>query len=327
MNLSPLSSAGATRSGSASTAATSTAGPEDPVSVLCALFPTAGLTSRERAWLTRGCLERFLAACNQDAGRALSRLLAALHWRSLNSVWNILRDGTKRRSPIRAEAFSGKLYVLPQPDHRGRAVVVCRPAAGQAGDDSSVLELIMYSAERACRVAGEEQIVLVVDCTGLTRDNAPSCTWVNKVARTLADMYPERLGLVLVFNAHATLRVSIAATFRLAPYLTRKKLHFSSEVKMGEEVRSDPVDWKSVPLPYRGETLYDFDAKKYFATPIPPESNMSYFPMAGMPGKEKDGKTEVEKEEAEKAGSSVLEHIKVRFAKTTNKVTSEDANM
>ncbi len=252
---------------------------ESNLSRLCSVFPTSALNFRESRWLTKGCLERFLKACHDDVGMALTRLIAAINWRNANHIWDVLQPGTKNADVIRNEARSGYLYVMPT-DKGGRAMVVYKAGVQLRGCPEDQLRLLVYTVERACLVSREKKIVVILDCSEVTLLNAPSMSLIKRAISILTNMYPERLATALVCNASLSVRLMITAVFNIVPGLVRGKLIFSNmEDRMKPLSTIDPVDWSSIPYQYQGRSVHIFNAKAYLDFDPPtvfPRSTFSF---------------------------------------------------
>ncbi len=86
---------------------------------------------------------------------------------------------------IQNAAKSGHLHVLRKPNNNGLAGVVYRPGVVTGGnDDDEQLRLLIYTMERACFVAGENKIVLIVDASAATLRNMPSIRLIRDAVYT-----------------------------------------------------------------------------------------------------------------------------------------------
>ncbi len=124
---------------------------------LSAFFPSTGEQFSETAWLTFGCLRRFLTASGNNVKKALNRLRTVIEWKNANNVWNILQPWSMSARVIQNAAKSGHLHVLRKTNNNGLAGVVYRPGVVTGGNDDEQLRLLIYTMERACFVAGENK--------------------------------------------------------------------------------------------------------------------------------------------------------------------------
>ncbi len=224
---------------------------------LRSFFPSTGEQFRETAWLTFGCLKRFLTASRNNVKKALARVRMAIEWRNNNEVWDILQPWSINAHFIQHTAKPGHLHVLRKPNTYGHAGVVYRPGVVCRGNHEGQLRLLIYTMERACVVAGENKIVLIVDASAATLRNMPSTRLIREAVTILTEKYPERLEKALILNASLGLRVLLSIVLNMIPKLPGRKVRFLA--KGDSEIFN------------RSASTFGYDHDEYFNNFTPPQ--------------------------------------------------------
>lgn len=155
------------------------------------------LTDRDRAWLTRECLLRYLRATKWTVDDSAKRLLSTLAWRREYGIDDFTPDY------VSPEQETGKQIIVGF-DRQGRPCQYLNP--GRQNTDASPRQIhhLFYMIERVADVmpAGVEMMSLMINFKpSKTRSNTsvPIAT-AREVLHILQNHYPERLGKALIIN-------------------------------------------------------------------------------------------------------------------------------
>lgn len=223
---------------------------------------------RESDFLNDACLNRYLTARSNDPEKAATQLIASLEWRA---SYGPTKLHLNHLPDLRRAAETGKMFVLPNPDRLGRAVIVMRPGLeNQASEAESNIRYLVYTLERASKLSesasGDGKFVVVVDFFSgkVSVSTSPGLAVMRETTSILQNHYPERLGGMVLFEAPSF----FTGLFRLLrPFVdpvTREKIHFAKRGVPLPEVEC--LDAAAVPKDYGGTLEYEFDLDEYFAS-------------------------------------------------------------
>lgn len=177
------------------------------VADLRSLLATDPLFQRDdvRAWADDACLSRYLVARNYVPSHAADALRHSAKWRTQENVNAWLPAKSSHLWPIiSAEAASGKMFVLPQPNKQGQAVIVMRPGLeNNTTEPDKNLQYLTYTLERAAALTVDGTFVIVIDYEpgAFSIASAPSLKTSKEVLAVLQAHYPERLRKAFMFNS------------------------------------------------------------------------------------------------------------------------------
>lgn len=155
------------------------------------------LTDRERAWLTRECLLRYLRATKWHVDESAKRLLGTLAWRREYG----LDDFTPEY--ISPEQETGKQIIFGY-DRQGRPCQYLNP--GRQNTDASPRQIhhLFYMVERVTDLmpAGVEMLSLMINFkpSKHRKNTSVPIATAREVLSVLQNHYPERLGKALIIN-------------------------------------------------------------------------------------------------------------------------------
>lgn len=119
-------------------------------------------------------------------------------WRKSFNVDNMTVNYVSR------EVKTGKYMLLPQPDKRGRPIIVIRPGRHNPAESSplEVCKLLVYEMEVAIKRMQNtvESVAIIVDFNGVQPRNIDFRV-PKLILETIQQRYPERVSLILVVNA------------------------------------------------------------------------------------------------------------------------------
>lgn len=225
------------------------------------------LSPSAASWATDDCLLRFLRARNLRVADAHTQLMNAIQWRSSYGVDDLIARDSEKRSILRFEASTGKMFVLNERDRLGRAYIIMRPGLENSENTVDNLRYLVYTLERASHVAGDGKFTVVVDYfTGaFSARNAPSISTMRETLRILQNHYPERLGDAVLFEAPGFFYPLFKVIKPFIDPVTRTKIHFVKRQHVrNDEQYNQILDWSILPKEYGGNCDFQFDTDKYF---------------------------------------------------------------
>lgn len=155
------------------------------------------LTDREKQWLTRECLLRFLRATKWKKEDAEKRVLETLTWRREYGVEELSFEH------ISPENETGKQLILGF-DKQGRPCQYLNPGRQNTDVSPRQVQHLVFMLERSLDImpAGQETLALLINFkTSKSRTNtAPGIGQGREVLHILQTYYPERLGRALIIN-------------------------------------------------------------------------------------------------------------------------------
>ncbi|POR31021.1 Putative inositol polyphosphate 5-phosphatase C9G1.10c [Tolypocladium paradoxum] len=186
------------------------------------------LTDRERAWLTRECLLRYLRATKWSVDESAKRLLSTLAWRREYG----LDDFTPEY--ISPEQESGK-QIIAGFDRQGRPCQYLNP--GRQNTDASARQIhhLFYMVERVTDVMppGVEMLSLMINFkpSKHRQNTSVPLGTAREVLHILQNHYPERLGKALIINVPWIVWGFFKLVTPFIDPVTREKLKFNEDMK------------------------------------------------------------------------------------------------
>ncbi|KAK2608719.1 Phosphatidylinositol transfer protein (PITP) [Conoideocrella luteorostrata] len=155
------------------------------------------ITDRERAWLTRECLLRYLRATNWTVKESEQRLHDTLAWRREYGIDEFTPEY------VSPEQETGKQFIVGF-DKQGRPCQYLNPAQQNTDTGPRQLHHLFYMMERSLNMMppGVEKLVLMVNFKP-SKDRQNTSVPVGtarEVLHILQSHYPERLGKALIIN-------------------------------------------------------------------------------------------------------------------------------
>ena len=213
------------------------------------------------SFITDPTLERYLSARQSDPKKSYDMLSATLLWRASYQPSKIYNQ---YREQMREQAATGKMFVLPVLDSHNRAIIVMRPGLENSNDHAAKMRYLVYTLERASRLADSRFVVFIDYRAGkISMSNTPGLSAMKEVLGILQGHYPERFGLALMFDAPKFFLTSFKILKPFIDPVTKEKIVFISE---GEDWTkwSEQINPQAVPKAYGGELDYTFDVNEYF---------------------------------------------------------------
>ncbi|KAK3997523.1 CRAL-TRIO domain-containing protein [Cladorrhinum sp. PSN332] len=185
------------------------------------------LSDREKFWLTKECLLRYLRATKWHEHDSEKRLLETLAWRREYGVEQLTAD------QISPENETGKQLTLGY-DKEGRVCHYLNPGRQNTEPSPRQVQHLVYMVERVIDLmpAGQETLALLINFkASKTRSNTtPGIGLAREILHILQHHYPERLGKALIINMPWV----VTGFFKLInPFidpLTREKLKFNEDM-------------------------------------------------------------------------------------------------
>ncbi|KAH6913447.1 CRAL/TRIO domain-containing protein [Coprinopsis sp. MPI-PUGE-AT-0042] len=179
------------------------------------------LTEKEKFWLSRECLLRYLRASSWKVATAIQRLESTLKWRRDYGLYDKLTAET-----LEVEAVTGKAILFGY-DVEGRPAWYMIPSRQNTEDVAQQNQFAVWMLERCIdsMEAGVETIALLINFA--QRAKHPALGQAKTFLDVLQNHYPERLGVALILN----IPFLVNAFFKLvSPFIdpvTRNKLKFN----------------------------------------------------------------------------------------------------
>ncbi|KAL2117934.1 hypothetical protein VTJ04DRAFT_7594 [Mycothermus thermophilus] len=185
------------------------------------------LTDREKHWLTRECLLRYLRATKWHEKEAEQRLLETLAWRREYGVEELTAEH------ISPENETGKQIILGY-DKECRVCHYLNPGRQNTEPSPRQVQHLVYMVERVIDMMppGQETLALLINFkqSKHRHNTAPGLAIAREVLHILQHHYPERLGRALIIN----MPWIVTGFFKLiTPFidpLTREKLKFNEDM-------------------------------------------------------------------------------------------------
>lgn len=213
------------------------------------------ITSRERAWLTRECLLRYLRATKWSIDEAVKRIQATLAWRREYGLDDLTPDF------LSPEQVTGKQIILGY-DKLGRPCQYLSPGRQNTDPSPRQIQHLFYMLERMIDMMppGVESLVLMVNFrpSKERQDTTIPVSMAREILSLLQNHYPERLGLVLMINVHWIIRAFLKIISVFMDPTTRDKFKFDDDTERHvpiEQLWSD--DWP-------GQLDFEYDHDVYW---------------------------------------------------------------
>jgi hypothetical protein len=157
--------------------------------------PSAPITDRERMFLTRECLLRYLRATKWNTSEATKRLLGTLTWRREYGVEEHTADY------IQVENETGKQVIMGY-DINGRPCLYLNPSKQNTQHSPKQIQHLVFMLERTIDLMGpgQETLSLLVNFKETRSGQNATIGQGRETLYILQNHYPERLGRALVIN-------------------------------------------------------------------------------------------------------------------------------
>jgi hypothetical protein len=186
------------------------------------------LTERERAWLTRECLLRYLRATKWNVDESTKRLLSTMAWRREYGIDDFTADY------VSPEQETGKEIIMGF-DRVGRPCQYLTPNRQNTDASPRQIHHLFYMIERNVDMMppNVETLSLLINFkpSKARQNTSVPVSTAREVLHILQNHYPERLGKALIINVPWL----VSGFFKIiTPFIdpvTREKLKFNEDMK------------------------------------------------------------------------------------------------
>lgn len=229
------------------------------------------LNPEQNVWCSDMCYLRYLRARNWDLSKAEKMLRDTLKWREESGI------NTIRVSDVETQIQHGHLYTSTF-DLLGRPTMLLRVHTKRdPHTKEQKLQFMIYSMERAVEMMDEskgiEKMVWLVDCKGYNLQYNGEVKFGLELLNTLQNHFPERLGLVIIFDAPFMFKGFWNCVYPFVDANTKKKFLFLDRGdKKTPEVLKQHFDLSKLERNYGGELDYEYNFKEYLTRELEAEA-------------------------------------------------------
>jgi hypothetical protein len=189
--------------------------------------PQAPITDRERMWLTRECLLRYLRATKWKTPDALRRLQSTLSWRREYGADTFTYDY------ISPENESGKQVILGY-DNESRPCLFLSPGKQNTKMSDRQIHHLCFMLDRVIDMTppGQETTALIIDFKGAAKGAVPSVEQARSVLNILQNHNPERLGRALITQMPWYVSIFFKLISSFIDPVTKTKMKFNEDLRL-----------------------------------------------------------------------------------------------
>ncbi|KAH8898544.1 cral trio domain-containing protein [Thozetella sp. PMI_491] len=213
------------------------------------------ITDKERFWLTRECLLRYLRATKWHQKDAVKRILETLTWRRDYGTDEVLTA-----EHISPENETGKQIIVGY-DNQAHPCHYLNPGRQNTDPSPRQVQHLVYMLERVIDLMppNQEKLALLINFkSSKTRTNtAPGIGLAREVLNILQTHYPERLGKALIINVPWVVWGFFKLITPFIDPLTRDKLKFNEDMR--QYVPEEQL-WTE----FNGKLDFDYDHEVYW---------------------------------------------------------------
>lgn len=182
------------------------------------------LTDKERMFLTRECLLRYLRATTWNVSQSEIRLRNTLVWRREYGMEKLTPDY------ISIENATGKQVVIGW-DNEGRTCHYMRPSKQNTERTPRQIQHMVFMIERSLDLApaGQETLTLLINFAETKSGQGATVAQGREALNILQNHYPERLGRALVTNVPFYIWAFFKIITPFIDPITREKLKFNED--------------------------------------------------------------------------------------------------
>nr|XP_043607531.1 CRAL-TRIO domain-containing protein C23B6.04c-like [Erigeron canadensis] len=154
------------------------------------------LSGRNLLFCNDACLKRYLEAGSWNVDKAKKLVENTLMWRSTYKPEEI------RWAEVAVEAETGKMFRASFHDRFGRTILIMKPALQNTTSMDCQIRHLVYMLENAIMnlPEGQEEMVWLVDFTGLSFRFNVSIKTAQDTVSILQNHYPQRLSMAILYN-------------------------------------------------------------------------------------------------------------------------------
>lgn len=217
---------------------------------------TKPIEARERMWMTRECILRYLRATKWHVANAQSRIESTLTWRREFGTWDLAQED------IAVENETGKQIQLGF-DRFARPCLYLLPSRQNTSPSRRQIQNLVFFLEVCVAVMppGVEMLALLVDFKSSTSSKNPSVGQAREVLHILQNHYCERLGRACVINVPFFVWTFFKLIQPFIDPVTREKLKFN-------EFMPNHVPPEQLVTEFGGECRFEYDYDRMFPATV-----------------------------------------------------------
>ncbi|KAL6067727.1 Doublecortin domain-containing protein 2-like [Balamuthia mandrillaris] len=280
------------------------------------------MTKAQQKWVTDSLLYRYLRARNWKFADAKDMLANTLQWREEYKPHKI------KAKEVESNIRRGQLYHYKHDKFGRPALYVKVNTDHDPHSTEQKFKFMIHAQENAIRHMDEEngveKMIWLVACKGYSYKHNGEVGFARELISILANHYPERLGVLFLYDAPFVFR----AFWKLvAPWIDRTTLKKVQFMPSGESERRKMMeqyfDLKDLRKEFGGDDEFCFDADEYIAaiTKLEEEEEAE---REREEAEEEDGEKEEKKQDEKEGGEEKKDKRKKKEKKAKKEKSSSE---
>lgn len=221
------------------------------------------LSSREKCWLTRECILRFLRASKWDYNKAIKNLTETMSWRREAGITYENDEVPLTSDHVSIENETGKEVLLGFDIDR-RPLFYMKNGRQNTESSFRQVQQLIFMMEAAVTLCpqGVEKLTVLIDLKGykepgIISDKSPPMSITRLCLKVMQDYFPERLGKCLLTNIPWYTWAFLKMVYPFLDPATREKAIF-------DEPFEKHVDPSQLEATYNGKLDFKYNHERYW---------------------------------------------------------------